>query len=173
MESTSKPCESKFDVMILQAMKFHEFQDCKALLDMLEDVEYVFKYKHELEVKFEEMLEWFIKTKLGISTRPIPPYSVDNRKIDLLKLYVVVKQEGGHKNVTSNNLWAVVAKDMGYDYSGGELMRIMYAMYLDVLAYYYKFKSTQQKVHEKETVISSENVSGSRSYCGGHDPVAD
>ncbi|KAJ0792960.1 putative transcription factor & chromatin remodeling ARID family [Helianthus annuus] len=126
-----------------------------------------------LEVKFEEMLEWFIKTNLGIFTRPIPPYSVDNRKINLLELYVVVKQEGGHKNVTSNNLWAVVAKDMGYDYSDGELMRIMYAMYLDVLVYYYKFKSTQQKVHEKETVISSENVSGSRSYSCRHDPVAD
>ncbi|KAJ0567618.1 putative transcription factor & chromatin remodeling ARID family [Helianthus annuus] len=64
-----------------------------------------------------QQLEWFIKIKLGISTRPTPPYSADKRKIDLLELYVVVKREGGHKNVTSNNLWAVVAKDMGYDYS--------------------------------------------------------
>ncbi|MFS7945669.1 putative ARID DNA-binding domain superfamily [Helianthus anomalus] len=98
--------EPDWNVMILQAMYFYDFQDFKELLDMLEDVEYVFKYKHELEIKFEEMLEWFIKIKLGISTRPIPPYSAHNRKIELHELYVV-KREGGHKNVTSNNLWAV------------------------------------------------------------------
>ncbi|MFS8008108.1 hypothetical protein Hanom_Chr14g01268861 [Helianthus anomalus] len=50
-----------WNVMILQAMEFLEFQDCKALLDMLKDVEYVCKYKYDLEVKFEEMLEWFKK----------------------------------------------------------------------------------------------------------------
>ncbi|KAF5798965.1 putative transcription factor & chromatin remodeling ARID family [Helianthus annuus] len=157
--------------MILQAMEFHEFQDCKALLDMLEDVEYVCKYKYDLQVKFEEMLEWFIKTKLGISTRPIPAYSGDKRKINLLELYVVVKREGGHKNVTSNNLWALAAKDMGYDYNDGELMRIMYAMYLDVLVYYYKFKSTQQSVYERETVKSNEHVSRSRSFSDNQDSV--
>ncbi|KAM0028018.1 putative transcription factor interactor and regulator CCHC(Zn) family [Helianthus debilis subsp. tardiflorus] len=96
--------EPDWNVMIFQALKFHEFQDCKALLDMLEDVEYVSKYKYDLEIKFDEMLEWFIKTKLGISTRSIPVYSSDKRKINLLELYVVVKREGGHKNVTLNDL---------------------------------------------------------------------
>ncbi|KAM0019568.1 hypothetical protein Hdeb2414_s0025g00657291 [Helianthus debilis subsp. tardiflorus] len=31
-------------------------------------------------------------------------------------------------------------------------MRLIYAMYLDVLIYYYKYKSTQEKVLEKEDV---------------------
>ncbi|KAJ0794558.1 putative transcription factor & chromatin remodeling ARID family [Helianthus annuus] len=137
------------NVMIIQAMEFHDFTNCKSLLDMLEDGEFVFKYKHELEIKFEEKLEWFIKIKLGISTRPIPPYSADNRKVDMLGLYMVVKRDGGYKNVTYNNLWAVVAKDMIYDYNDGELMRIMFAMYLDVLVYYYKFKTIQENVMEK------------------------
>ncbi|KAJ0853686.1 putative transcription factor interactor and regulator CCHC(Zn) family [Helianthus annuus] len=148
-----------WNVMILQAMEFHDFTNCKSLLDMLEVGEFVFKYKHELEVKFEEMLEWFIKIKLGISTRPIPPYSADNRKIDLLDLYMVVKRDGGYKNVTANNLWAVVAKDMGYDYNDGELMRIIFAMYLDVLVYYYKFKTIQENVKEKEMIRSDEGPS--------------
>ncbi|KAJ0545783.1 putative transcription factor & chromatin remodeling ARID family [Helianthus annuus] len=138
--------------MILQAMKFNEFQDCKALLEMLEDVDYVRKYKFNLEIKFDEMVDWFIKKKLEISTRPIPAYASDNRKVNLLELYMVVKREGGHRNVTANNLWVVVAKDMGFDYQDGEFMRLMYAMYLDVLVYYYKFKSTRQNVFEKETV---------------------
>ncbi|KAF5762575.1 putative transcription factor & chromatin remodeling ARID family [Helianthus annuus] len=146
--------------MIIQAMEFHDFSHCKSLLDMLEDGEFVFKYKHELEIKFEEMLEWFIKIKLGISTRPIPPFSTDNRKVDLLDLYEVLKGDGRYKNVTDDNLWAVVAKDMGYDYDDGELLRIMYAMYLDVLVYYYKFKTVQGKVIEKEMVEDDDGLSG-------------
>ncbi|KAF5780089.1 putative transcription factor & chromatin remodeling ARID family [Helianthus annuus] len=145
--------------MIIQAMEFHDFSHCKSLLDMLKDGEFVFKYKHELEIKFEKMLEWFVKVKLGISTRPIPPFSADNKKIDLLDLYMVVKRGGGYKNVTDNNLWAVVAKDMEYDYNDGKLTRIMYAMYPNVLVYYYKFKTVQGKVIEKEMVEHDEGPS--------------
>ncbi|MFS8008109.1 hypothetical protein Hanom_Chr14g01268871 [Helianthus anomalus] len=60
---------------------------------------------------------------------------------------------------------------MGYDYNDGELMRIMYAMYLDVLVYYYKFNSTQQNVCERETVKSNEHVSRSRSCSDNQDSV--
>ncbi|KAJ0462637.1 putative transcription factor & chromatin remodeling ARID family [Helianthus annuus] len=120
--------EPDWNIMILQAMKFNEFQDCKALLEMLEDSDYVMKYKYELEVKFEEMIDWFLRIRLGITTRPIPAYTSDNRKVNLLELYMIVKREGGHKNVSSNNLWAMVSKDIGHDYQDGDFMRIMYAM---------------------------------------------
>ncbi|MFS7954918.1 putative transcription factor & chromatin remodeling ARID family [Helianthus anomalus] len=91
-------CEPDWNVMILQAMSLKEFQDCKALLEMLEDCEYVNKYKFYLE---------------KIPIRPIPAYASDNRRVNLLELYMVIKREGGHRRVTENNLWAVVAKDMG------------------------------------------------------------
>ncbi|KAM0012227.1 putative transcription factor & chromatin remodeling ARID family [Helianthus debilis subsp. tardiflorus] len=141
--------EPDWNIMILQAMKFKEFQDCKALLEMLEDIDYVRKYKFSLETKFDEMVDWLLTKKLETSTRPIPAYASDNQKINLLELYLVVKREGGHRNVTENNLWVVVAKDMGFKYQDGEFMRLMYAMYLEVLVYYYKFKTTQQKVTTK------------------------
>ncbi|MFS7905195.1 putative transcription factor & chromatin remodeling ARID family [Helianthus anomalus] len=112
----------------------HDFQDCKALLEMLEDNGYT------------------LKEKLEIHTRLIPAYASDNRKINLLELYMIIKREGGHQRVTENNIWAVVAKDMGFDYHDREFMRLMYAMYFDMLIYYYKFKSTQQKVAEKDIV---------------------
>ncbi|KAJ0692906.1 putative transcription factor & chromatin remodeling ARID family [Helianthus annuus] len=140
--------EPDWNIMILQVMKFNEFQDCKALLDMLEDSEYMMKYKFELEVKFEEMIDWFLRIRMGITTRPIPAYMSNNRKVNLLELYMIVKREGGHRTVTSNNLWARVSKDMGHDYQDGEFMRIIYAMYLDVLIYYYKIKSIQVDVRE-------------------------
>ncbi|KAJ0680278.1 putative transcription factor & chromatin remodeling ARID family [Helianthus annuus] len=142
--------EPDWNVMILQAMLFNEFQDCKALMDMLEDDGYVGKYKFSIEKKFEDMVDWFLKIKLEINSRPLPAYAENNRKVSLLDLYLAVKREGGHRRVTDNHMWAVIAKDMGLDYNDAELMRLMYAMYLDVLVYYYKIKSIQGAVAEKE-----------------------
>ncbi|MFS8021290.1 hypothetical protein Hanom_Chr16g01425691 [Helianthus anomalus] len=42
-------------------------------------------------------------------------------------------------------------------------MRLMYAIYLDVLVYYHKFKSKQQRVYEKQTVKNVVDVTRSRS----------
>ncbi|KAJ0491755.1 hypothetical protein HanIR_Chr12g0567281 [Helianthus annuus] len=88
--------EPDWNVMILQSMKFREFLDCKALLDMMDDDEYVRKYKFILELKFDEKVDWLIK-KLGVMTRPMPAYASNNRKISLLDLYLVVEREGGHR----------------------------------------------------------------------------
>ncbi|MFS7955786.1 putative transcription factor & chromatin remodeling ARID family [Helianthus anomalus] len=63
---------------------------------------------------------------------------------------MAVKREGGHRRITENNMWAMIARDIGFDYDDGEYMRLIYAMYVDVLIY--KYKSTQEKVLEKEDV---------------------
>ncbi|KAJ0785972.1 putative transcription factor & chromatin remodeling ARID family [Helianthus annuus] len=154
-------------------MKFNEFQDCKALLEMLEDSYYVRKYKYELEVKFQEMIDWFLRIRLGITTRPILAYMSDNLKVNLLELYMVVKREGRHRNVTSNNLWVLVSKDMGHDYQDGDFMRIMYAMYLDVLIYYYKFKMTQENVRDGKTVNKGDFNGQGEGYSGTRGEAAD
>ncbi|MFS7935851.1 putative transcription factor & chromatin remodeling ARID family [Helianthus anomalus] len=144
--------EPDWSQMIIRGMEFHDFSKCKSLLEMMADGEFVFKYKHELEGKIKKMLTWCINVKLGITTRPIPPHAADNQKVDLLGLYMVVKRDGGYWNATDNNLWAVVAKDMGYEYHDGEFIGIIYAMYLDVLVYYHKFKVVQEKVIDKEVL---------------------
>ncbi|KAM0037933.1 putative transcription factor & chromatin remodeling ARID family [Helianthus debilis subsp. tardiflorus] len=100
------------------------------------------------------MVDWFLTKNLEVMTRPIPADTSDNLKVSLLELYMVLEREGGHRRVTENNLWAMVAKDMGFKYHDGEFMRLMYVMYLDVLVYYHKFKTTQTKVLEKEMVKS-------------------
>ncbi|KAF5761106.1 putative transcription factor & chromatin remodeling ARID family [Helianthus annuus] len=145
--------------MIIRAMEFNDFNDYKALLEMMEDGKFVFQYKHELERKFEEMLQWFITVKLGISTKPIPPQMSDNKKVDLLSLYMIVERDGGYRSVTNDNLWPVIAKDMGYEYQDGEYMRLIYAMYLDVLVYYYRVKDIQEKAHDKEMINEWESSS--------------
>ncbi|MFS7984386.1 putative transcription factor & chromatin remodeling ARID family [Helianthus anomalus] len=95
------------------------------------------------------MVDWFQKVELEINSRPLPAYADNNKKVSLLDLYLAVKREGGHRRVTDNHMWAVISKDMGLEYSDGE-MRLMYAMYLDVLVYYYKVKSTKDVAAEKE-----------------------
>ncbi|MFS8003680.1 hypothetical protein Hanom_Chr13g01216701 [Helianthus anomalus] len=49
---------------------------------MLDDREYVFKYRFDLQKKFEETVKWFLNEYLGITHRPIPPYTMDQQKID-------------------------------------------------------------------------------------------
>ncbi|KAJ0488818.1 hypothetical protein HanHA300_Chr12g0437051 [Helianthus annuus] len=83
--------EPDWNVMILQTMKFKEFLDCKALLDMMDDDEYVGKYKFILQTKFDEMVEWFITKKLGVTTRLIPAYASNNRRICLLDMYLIIE----------------------------------------------------------------------------------
>ncbi|KAJ0811417.1 putative transcription factor & chromatin remodeling ARID family [Helianthus annuus] len=108
--------ESEFDWsrMIIRALEFSEFADCKALLDMIDDRDFVFKYKHDLEIKFEKMVDWFLKEKMGRTSRSIPPLLDDGRRIDLLGLYIMVERDGGYQSVTVDNLWPAIAKDLGF-----------------------------------------------------------
>ncbi|KAM0042926.1 putative transcription factor & chromatin remodeling ARID family [Helianthus debilis subsp. tardiflorus] len=125
---------------------------------MLEDGKFVFHYKHELEKKFDEMVSWFITVFLGITTRPVPPVMTENRRIDLLNLYMIVERDGGYSSVTDDNIWPITAKDLGYEYKDGEYMRVVYAMYLDVLVYYYRFKDVQEKAEDLERMKEKEDA---------------
>ncbi|MFS8020201.1 putative transcription factor & chromatin remodeling ARID family [Helianthus anomalus] len=111
---------------------------------MLDDREYVFKYKVDLQKKFKEKVRWFLYVCMGITSRPIPPYSPN----------------GGYRDVTTDNTWPIIEKDLGFEYQDGDYMRIIYSMYLDVLEYYYKFKSVQEDVHVKEMVNDDAESSG-------------
>ncbi|MFS7905867.1 putative transcription factor & chromatin remodeling ARID family [Helianthus anomalus] len=145
--------EADWSIMIIMAMEFKEFEDCRAFINMLDDREFVFKYKHILDSKFEEMVKWFLFEYMGITTRPVPPFTSNKRKINLLSLYLLVAGDGGYRVVTTENLWPAIAKDLGFEYEDGDYMRVTYAMYLDILEYYYTFKNIQRKVQDKETVL--------------------
>ncbi|KAJ0622232.1 putative flavonol 3-O-glucosyltransferase [Helianthus annuus] len=150
--------ETDWSVMIIRALEFNDFKDCVNLLNMLEDSKFVFHYKYELEKKFDEMVSWFLISFLGITTRPMPPVMTENRKVDLLSLYMIVERDGGYNSVTEDNLWPIIAKDMGFEYKDGEYMRTVYAMYLDILVYYYKFKAVQTKANDSERMKDKQDA---------------
>ncbi|KAJ0690932.1 hypothetical protein HanOQP8_Chr11g0423481 [Helianthus annuus] len=72
------------------------------------------------------------------------------------------KRNAGYKIMSTNDHWAAVENDVGYEYDIGELMRTLYAMYLDILIYYYKFRAVQGKAIVKEMV---EQDKGSSDLC--------
>ncbi|KAJ0789995.1 putative transcription factor & chromatin remodeling ARID family [Helianthus annuus] len=121
--NVSSESEFNWSRMIIRALEFNEFADCKALLDMIDDRDFVFKYKHDLEIKFEKMVDWFLKEKMGITSRSIPPLLDDGRRIDLLGLYIMVERDGGYQSVTVDNLWPAIAKDLGFEYQDGDFIR--------------------------------------------------
>ncbi|KAM0031129.1 putative transcription factor & chromatin remodeling ARID family [Helianthus debilis subsp. tardiflorus] len=141
--------EADWSIMIIMAMEFKEFEDCRAFINLLDDREFVFKYKHIIDSKFDEMVKWFLFEYMGIITRLVPPFTSNNRKIDLLSLYLLVAGDGGYRVVTTENLWPAIAKDLGFEYEDGDYMRVTYTMYLDILEYYYTFKNVQEKCRTK------------------------
>ncbi|KAM0047428.1 putative transcription factor interactor and regulator CCHC(Zn) family [Helianthus debilis subsp. tardiflorus] len=145
--------EPDWSLMIVKEMEFHEFADCKAFMDLIDDRDFVFKYKHMLEIKFEEMVKWFLYDYMGLTTRPIPPFAPNKKRINLLSLYILVAIDGGYREVTTENLWPAIAKDLGFDYEDGDYMRVIYAMYLDILEYYYKLKTIQGNVQDKKVML--------------------
>ncbi|KAJ0457139.1 putative transcription factor & chromatin remodeling ARID family [Helianthus annuus] len=145
--------ETDWSIMIVNAMEFKEFEDCRAFMNLLDDRDFVIKYKHILDSKFEELVKWFLFNYMGIRTRQVPPMDSYMRKVNLLSLYLLVAMDGGYQNITTKNTWPAIAKDMGFDYEDGDYMRATYAAYLDVLEYYYNFKHVQQNMQDKKTVL--------------------
>ncbi|KAM0011504.1 putative transcription factor interactor and regulator CCHC(Zn) family [Helianthus debilis subsp. tardiflorus] len=153
--------EPDWNMMIVKNMEFNEFEDCVAFINLLDDREFGVKYKHMLDSKFEELVKWFLFNYMEIKNRPVPPVASHKRKVNLLSLYLLVAADGGYKTVTTENIWPAIAKDLGFDYGDGDYMRTIYAMYLDILEYYYNFKQFQRKVQDKEIVVEEGRFTGS------------
>uniref|UniRef100_A0A251TDW6 Uncharacterized protein n=1 Tax=Helianthus annuus TaxID=4232 RepID=A0A251TDW6_HELAN len=82
---------------------------------------------------------------------------------NIMKRTVRLKEdESGYKIMSANDRWAVVENDVGYEYDIVELMRTLYAMYQDILIYYYKFRAVQGKAMDKKMV---EQDKGSSDLC--------
>ncbi|KAK6789880.1 hypothetical protein RDI58_013680 [Solanum bulbocastanum] len=65
--------------------------------------------------------------------RPLPPMLGDGKSVDLFKLYLVVRKNGGYQRVSENGLWGLVGMDCGFDSSYGMALKLVYVKYLGVL----------------------------------------
>ncbi|KAH0669977.1 hypothetical protein KY285_024127 [Solanum tuberosum] len=65
--------------------------------------------------------------------RPLPPMLGDGKAVDLFKLYLVVRKNGGYPRVSENGLWGLVGMDCGFDSSYGMALKLVYVKYLGEL----------------------------------------
>ncbi|KAJ8541889.1 hypothetical protein K7X08_016755 [Anisodus acutangulus] len=57
----------------------------------------------------------------------------NGKSVDLFKLYLIVRENGGYLSVSENGLWGLVAKNCGFDLSCGVAVKFVYVKYLDSL----------------------------------------
>ncbi|KAK4354039.1 hypothetical protein RND71_026233 [Anisodus tanguticus] len=84
---------------------------------------------------FIEILTIYFKEVIGtfLIYRPLPPMLGNGKSVDLFKLYLTVRENGGYLRVSENGLWGLVAKNCGFDLSCGVAVKLVYVKYLDAL----------------------------------------
>lgn len=89
----------------------------------------------QLRCEFEGLLRRFTKEICAQdSFRPLPPMLGDGQRVDLLKLFLAVRENGGYNFVSRYELWDLVAEESGL--SGSNLasaLKLVYIKYLDNL----------------------------------------
>ncbi|CAK7348860.1 unnamed protein product [Dovyalis caffra] len=90
---------------------------------------------YELRSCFDEFLESFFKEICGLDSclEILPPMLGNGQFLDLLKLFLVVRDKGGYDGVTKNGLWDLVAQESGFGLKLGPAVKLVYIKYLDAL----------------------------------------
>ncbi|XP_076888396.1 AT-rich interactive domain-containing protein 1-like [Bidens hawaiensis] len=65
--------------------------------------------------------------------RPFPPMLGDGKPINLLRLYLCVREKGGYESVSRDGIWDLVAKEIGCGSECSASLKVAYVKYLDLL----------------------------------------
>ncbi|KAL8210394.1 hypothetical protein R6Q57_007126 [Mikania cordata] len=83
---------------------------------------------------FNQIVSRFLKQFCNNNCfRPFPPMLGDGKPINLLRLYLCVRQKGGYETVSRNGFWDLVAKEIGCDLKSSASLKVVYVKYLDLL----------------------------------------
>lgn len=83
---------------------------------------------------FDCILTEFLKSTCKIECfRPLPPMLGSGETVDLVKLYLVVREKGGYETVSENGLWCLVAEALGFGSCVGSALKLIYSKYLGKL----------------------------------------
>lgn len=85
----------------------------------------------KLQSSFDDFLFVFLQETFGPSCyRPLPPVLGDGQHVDLFKLYLTLRKQGGYELVSQKNLWVFVAIECGFDSTVGLALKLVYFKYL-------------------------------------------
>lgn len=83
---------------------------------------------------FHQIVSRFLKEICPINCfRPFPPMLGNGKSIDLLRLYLCVREKGGYESVTKNCVWDLVANEIGCDSDVSASLKVVYVKYLELL----------------------------------------
>ncbi|XP_061969422.1 AT-rich interactive domain-containing protein 2-like isoform X2 [Populus nigra] len=93
------------------------------------------KLNYQLRSCFDKFSESFFKEVCGLDSClwTLPPMLGNGQFVDLLKLFLVVREKGGYDVVSKNGLWGLVAQESGFGLSLVPAVKLVYIKYLDAL----------------------------------------
>lgn len=84
--------------------------------------------------KFENFLIHFLRAINPPNFKfPFPPMMGNGKKVDLCKLFLVVKGKGGYDAVCNQKLWNLAGEESGCGDSVGSTVKLFYLKYLSAL----------------------------------------
>ncbi|KAE9605391.1 putative transcription factor & chromatin remodeling ARID family [Lupinus albus] len=101
---------------------------------------------YEIRRRFEGLL-CKLWSEICVRSLPVPPMLGNGCKVDLYKLFLVVRGEGGYNVVCQSKLWDSVAEECGLGLSVGSAVKLVYSKYLSALDAWSK-KVADSKVAE-------------------------
>ncbi|KAK9068316.1 hypothetical protein SSX86_012427 [Deinandra increscens subsp. villosa] len=112
-------------------------------LDCFRTLEEIHNYGHSLKCGeidhkfgkvFNQIVSRFLKEFCNNNCFwPFPPMLGDGKPINLLRLYLCVREKGGYQSVSRNGIWDLVAKEIGFDSNCSASLKVVYFKYLDLL----------------------------------------
>ncbi|KAI3693389.1 hypothetical protein L6452_33224 [Arctium lappa] len=112
--------------------------DCFRTIDSLLKNGFSLKCE-EIDDKFTKLFNRIVSRVLkdicesSCCFRPLPPMLGDGKPIDLLRLYLSVREKGGYEIVSKNGYWDLVAEDIGFHSNVSASLKVVYVKYLELL----------------------------------------
>ncbi|KAM2647491.1 hypothetical protein TB1_000731 [Malus domestica] len=95
---------------------------------------FVFDVPDKLRCWFDQFLGGFLKEICAQDLlRPLPPMISNGQRVDLLKLFWVVRRRGGFRVLSEIGVWDSVAEECGLGLSLGWAVKLVYVKYLYLL----------------------------------------
>ncbi|CAH8272964.1 unnamed protein product [Arabidopsis lyrata] len=120
------------------------------------EIKYVDECEERLKSLFDQALLVFLEEEGN--KRPLPAVLGDGEKVDLFKLFVLVREKGGFESVSRKGLWEVVAEKLGFDCSVAPSLRLIYSKYLDQM---------EKWAVEESRIVNWDNKDSKKRGCYG------
>lgn len=85
---------------------------------------------------FDRILVVILRDATKNAYRPIPALLGDGRRVDLFRLFYLVRERGGFDSVSREKLWGLVTESLDLDFRFSASLKLIYFKYLDGLDQY-------------------------------------